>query len=145
MEAAEEDAMDRHSDHPTHEILVVDSSEQASLALSARTPAGETNHLLCRHPNEPWASFTERVEHRVSRVCRSAKSSRLCYFLSELDDAGATSSRGTLIAHLARSLNAGCSLRFVSLGAPRSEVDGVLDALLPALQPGVRVDAEYVC
>jgi hypothetical protein len=135
--------MDRQDSALAHEILVVDCSEQASLALSAHTPEGETNHLLCRHANEPWTSFGERVERRVSRVCEKGKPSRLRYFLGELDDTHAVASRGTLIERLARSLRPSCSLTFVALGTPRAEVDSVVSALRPALGPGVNVEAEY--
>lgn len=126
-----------------HEILVVDRSEQASLALSAHTPEGQTNHLLCRHPSEPWASFGERVERRVSRVCEKGKPSRLSYFLGELGDTHEARSRGTLIERLARTLGPSCSLTFVALGTPRAEVDGVVSALQPSLGPGVSVEAQY--
>src|SRR5687768_5589552 len=135
--------MDRQDSALAHEILVVDCSEQASLALSAHTPEGETNHLLCRHASEPWASFGERVERRVSSVCEKGKPSRLRYFLAELGDTREAQSRGTLIERLGRSLRPSCSLTFVALGAKRSEVDDVVRALRPTLVPGVNVDAEY--
>lgn len=135
--------MDRHDSALAHEILVVDSSEQASLALSTHTPEGQTNHLFCRHASEPWASFGERVERRVSRVCEKGKPSRLSYFLGELGDTHEVRSRGTLIERLARTLGPSCSLTFVALGAPRSEVDDVVTASRPAVGPGVSVDAQY--
>ena len=135
--------MHRQDSALAHEILVVDCSEQAGLALSAHTPEAETNHLLCRHASEPWASFGERVERRVSRVCEKGKPSRLRYFLAELGDTREAESRGTLLERLGRSLRPSCSLTFVALGAKRSEVDDVVRALRPALVPGVNVDAEY--
>lgn len=122
---------------PTSEVVVAAHGGEAMYdALS--TPAGDTNHVLCRGQDEPISDFARRVEWRLRSLGRKSSIRRVCYLLGPHAPHDWLPCRQVLVTVIGL-LSSGAEFELVA--APTTSVDVVqtLDELMPYANVGVRV------
>jgi hypothetical protein len=114
------------SDKPGTEIVIVDSSPAAALALGAHRPSEDSTYVLCRAAGEASAEFSRRVLRRARSIQKASSIGSLWYVIDgkHLGHAGVQ-----LLEELLPLLENGSRL---TLASPRS-CSGLLFSWVDAL------------